>query len=529
MIKGPITTLLCGATVLFCSTLLGAPQYISSVIEAPEEIHGQAYADLNGDDLRDLLLSVWSEQRGRELLVYLQGSDGQFPGKPSQRIEIKKDIIAYGLAELREEPGEELLFLTRNSAYSYSSRKEGYAGNLEQLFEWELLTTVPERKSLAFIGRLEDYNNDGHADALLPGRERYALFYGDGNGGFGPAVELPVAHSDPERSRSNNAGFRVSQEDGLTFSVESPSAFAGLFPERSEPDGGNRFDEGQSIMDVERWLANVRSARINEDTLSDFVYLDHPEKNKDKSAEDQSQRFNVVYQSAEGVNSSAADWRQALKSSEEILVVDFNGDGLDDVLALESKGNKQTNVAFFANRTGNYNFQSPDQVLRFSGYEVEAQLLDLNGDDYPELIISHYSLAAVDALRSASMLRSTLIYAGNPAASEQNSEGLAFARRPTTKMDDKFSAASVKGLTERPHFSADLTGDGRSELLALDDNGALVARMIAQNLQIDAEPFWRFVPLHLIQSVMPEMLNDDKVTDFVLLHQNAVSVLVSRP
>ncbi len=134
----------------------------------------------------------------------------------------------------------------------------------------------------------------------------------------------------------------------------------------------------------------------------------------------------------------------------------------------------------------------------------------------------------MDALRSGSMLRSTLIYAGNPAATDEG-EALAFARRPQVKLEDKFSADSVKGLTERPHFSADLSGDGRKELLALDPKGAVTAKAIGEDLEIAGEPFWRFVPLHLVESVVPVVINQDDSTDFVLIHQDAVTVLVSRP
>lgn len=529
MTQGWAKILLYGTTTFFSTSLLAAPQYLSSIIEPAEEIRDQHFAELNGDGLRDLLLSVWSEARGRELLLYLQTENGQFSGKPSQRIEIKKDIIGYGLADLREEPGEELVFLTRSAAYDYSTRKDGYAGNLRKLLDWDLLATVPERQSIAFVGRLEDYNNDGHADLLLPGRQTYGLFYGDEDGGFRSVVPFPAPYSDPERNGDNSAGFRISVEAGLTFNVDSPSAFAGLFPERpelrdSETSTSRPFGNQDSILNVERWLASVQPAQVNGDDMLDFVYLD----DLPGEHEGSKRRFNALFQNSEGAISDEADWQQTLDASGEILLADFNGDGLHDVLSLESKGSKQSNVSFFANRNGEYDFQSADQVLRFSGYEVEVQLIDLNDNKQPELIVSYYSLAAMDALRSGSMLRTTLIYAGNP-ASEDDGEALAFARRPNSKMEDKFSADSVKGLTERPHFSADLTGDHRKEVIALDDSGAVVAKTIAADLQIASDPIWRFVPLHLVESLVPEALNQDQSMDFLLIHQNALTVLVSRP
>lgn len=518
--------------VCFSSAPTAAPRYVSSVIEPEADIYNFNRGDLNGDGLGDLLLATWSEQRGRELLVYLQEAGGQFPGKPSQRIDIKKDIIAYGLADLRQEAGEELLFFTRSGVYSYSSRKESYADNLRKLFDWELLVTVPQKKSLPFVGRLQDYNLDGHEDLLLPGQERYGLFYGGNKAGFRDPALFPEPHRDPRQNAGNNVGFNISQETGLTFTVDRASVFDGLFSEPSSdnPDqsGWDRFGLGGSILDVESWLASVHPARMNGDELADFVFLDHSEDNPGQEV----LRFNVLYQTPQGVNSSEPDWRQQLGPSDYIAVNDVNGDGLDDVVAVESKGSDEYSLVFFLNRNGKFNFSKVDQAMRFSGYEVEAELHDLNGDNSPELIVSYYGLAAVDALRSGSMLRTTLIYSGMPlndiAGTESPGDALIFARRPSEKMEDKFSASSVKGLTERLHFSADLNGDGRKEVVGLDDKGALVARSISNDLQIDDEPLWRFVPLHLIQSVVPEILNGDGSTDFLIQHQNAVTLLVSR-
>ncbi|MGQ9425676.1 FG-GAP repeat domain-containing protein [Gilvimarinus sp. F26214L] len=518
---------LCALCLLLAPPLLAAPQYVASVIEPAQEIRSRAFGDLDGDGRQDLLLQVWSNQRGREILVYRQGEEGQYPGSPSQSIEIKRDIIAFALADLRDEPGEELLFFTRNGAYSFSSHKKSYAGNLKKLFDWELVNTVPETKSLGFLGRLRDYNGDGFVDLLLPGRERYALFRGDENGGFGQAQLFPKPYRDPRRDAQARPDVQVTADNGLSIVVETPSVFAGLFPDRSEEDEFSRrtlgrFGSRHYIMDLQRWLAAVHPARLNGDELQDFVFIDHSQED-----EDAERRFNGVIQSAEGVKDEA-DWQQNLKGSGQVIVADFNGDQQDDILSVETRGNNQASLMFFANQGGAFDFKKPDQVMRFSGYEVEPTLQDLNGDGHPELIVSYYSLAAMDAIRSGSMVRTTLIYKG-PGASGDGEGARLFDRRPDVKIEDKFSAQSVKGLTERPHFSADVDGDGRVEMTALDDDGALIASAISDDLQIADEPMWRFVPLHLIQSIFPQQLNADESTDLLLTHQNAVTVLVSRP
>lgn len=507
-----------------------APDYQASVIEVEATITDQHFADLDGDGMEDLVIATWSMERGRELLVYVQGANGHFPGKPSQRIEIKKDIVAFAMADLREEPGTELILFSRGAAYSYSSRKEGYAGNLKKLFDWELVATVPERKSLPFFGKLQDYNEDGHVDLLLPGRERYALGFGDGQGGFQSPIELPRPHRDLRRNTDKDIRFDVSFAEGLTFTLNSPSPFDDLLPRRESAQAAaeswDRYGRNGSILDIEHWLASVRPARINDDPVSDFVYLDDPEHGEGSEG---AVRFNAIFQLGEGAKRSP-DWQGQFESAGEVLLDDFNGDGLDDVILLNARGSDQTNLLFFANRGGRYEFDTPDQVIRFAGYEVEVALHDLDGDEIPELIVSYYGLAAVEALRSGSMLRTTLIYKGRGATT--GGEGgvkLWFAQRPSAKLEDRFSADNVRGLVERLNFSVDLDGDSRKDVIALDETGTLVAKSVGKDLQIASEPFWRFVPLHFIQEVIPAQLNRDAVADFLLRHQYSVTVLVSRP
>lgn len=515
----------CLTAVLLLATLpaQAAPDYVASVIEPREEIQTSLMADFNGDGRQDLLLAVWSEAAGRELLLYYQGENGQFPGSPSQRVELKSDIIAFAVADLRDEPGEELIFLTRSAIYSYSTRKSGYADNLKKLADWELLNSVPHTKSIASLGRLNDYNQDGFSDLLLPGQKSWGLLYGVAEG-FAEAKLLPAPHLDPFFSAGETARLRLSMENGLQLVAEDPSPFAGLFPGEArtsafERRSLGRFGSRSYIMDVERWLPLVQPARISDDQGWDLVFLDDPLATNFNPASDElkGQRLNLIRQQ----QLSEAGWQGQLPSRGEVLLRDVDGDGLDDVLILEHQGSKDSRLLLFRNREGSFNFSAADQLLRFSGYEVEVELQDLNGDGRSELIVSYYSIGSVDSLRSGSMQRSTLIY-------PQADDDLIFARRPASRYDERFSADGVRGLAERPHFSADVSGNGHKDWVAVDEQGALIARAIDSNLQVEAKPFWRFAPVYMIHSIVPGNFSGAGGADFILLHQNAVTVLVSR-
>lgn len=505
------------AASLGCTAAQATPSYIASVIEPREEIQGSLMADFTGDGRKDLLLSVWSEGRGRELLLYEQDENGQFPGSPSRRVELKNDIVAFAVGDIRDEPGEELLFLTRNAIYSYSTRKEGYANNLKKLADWKLLTTVPQLRSIASLGRLADYNQDGHPDLLLPGRGTWGLMYGSAEG-FGAVNWLPAPHQNPLTAQQDSR-LRLSMEQGLRLVVDNPSPFSKLFPAQQKPSeferrSLGRFGSRSYIMDVERWLPALQAVRIASDDKPDFVFLDHPD---DEELVDAARRINLLRQNALAERA----WEALLPLTGEVYVRDFDGDGLDDLLILDHQGSKDSRLSLFRNQGGEFDFSRADQVLRFSGYEVEVLLEDLNGDGRPELIVSYYGLGGIDSLRKGSMQRTTLIFP--PAEGD-----LIFARRPASRHDERFSAEGVKGLAERPHFSADVSGNGRKDWVAVDEQGALIARAIDENLQVASTPFWRFVPVYLIGSIVPGQFSEGASSDFLLLHQNAVTVLVSR-
>lgn len=84
-----------------------------------------------------------------------------------QRVEIKTEIIAVGFADLRSDPGKELVLLSNSGVFSLSTAREGYAGNIRQLFEWELIAAIPDLEQVQFFDGVEDINRDGKVDFLL--------------------------------------------------------------------------------------------------------------------------------------------------------------------------------------------------------------------------------------------------------------------------------------------------------------------------------------------------------------------------
>ena len=151
--------------------------------------------DVNGDGAKDIIFAHFDPNIGRELHIHHQQSDGNFTSNP-QRIEIKTEIIAVGFADLRTDPGKELILLANSGVFSLSTAIEGYAGNLKQLFQWDLIAAIPDLAQVQFMQNIQDINGDGHIDLLLPGETSYGLFLGTGNEEFELAANL-IIRSQP--------------------------------------------------------------------------------------------------------------------------------------------------------------------------------------------------------------------------------------------------------------------------------------------------------------------------------------------
>ncbi|MBL4819894.1 MAG: VCBS repeat-containing protein [Gammaproteobacteria bacterium] len=503
--------------LLLAQTASGQSNYVSSEIEYEMDRRRVIMEDLNGDTRLDLVVSSWKKNLGRELLVYFQLEDGRFSPTPKP-IEIKTEIIAVGFADLRDDPGKELVLFANNGVFSLSTAIDGYTGNLKPLFEWKLIADVPDPDRVQYFRNIRDLDGDGFIDLLVPGEKTFGLFRGAENESFTLAAEFSTLNLqlDPSaRSMANSglsANIAINAEDGIKLEVHSsnPTPFTGFVENWQQPD-----DETSNLLQAENWMPSAILADFNGDKLDDIIFLN--------IGLDIRGQVNLLFQSDDGSFQSQPDWQGSIDTRGDIMLANLDGDGLMDIVRLTGEGN-EWDAYLFRNNGGRFDFEHPSQVMRFSGYDVELKFVDLDNSGRPELNVSYYTIPVVDVIRNASIVRTQLLYSSDQAEPEQ-----LFSRRPQFRLEESFSASNVRGLAQQMSLRHDVDGDGLIDALYITEEGALAGKKINTDLRIVEEPFWEYVPTRTILAFSVQHLNGDNLPDLILRHASSVTLLIANP
>lgn len=488
--------------------------FIASEIPTPEWPNQLAMADLNGDGREDLILPQWTADTGRQLLVFLQQSNNRFPAQPSRYIAIVPEVVAVSFADIRPEPGAELLLFTGTAAFSLSAAIDGYNGNIRPLFDWPLVAAIPDRRVVEFLPPATDMTGDGHVDLLLPGPEGYGVWQGGPDEQFTLAHRFATVNEDLNPAALPDSGGRFStqvqfnRQDGLVVRINARPNTA--FEDFLHHAG---HDESDLLLDRSVWLPPAVLHSMTQAGSNDIVFLN--------IGNDIRGQINVLAQGSDGTYSDQLTWQGPIDMEGDILLQNINGDALTDVIRIVEDANDWT-VHFYLNRGGHFDFDQPDQVMRFSGYDLQLNISDILGDGHPELSISYYTIPVVNAIRNTSIVRTQLLYGNN-----SNQDQHRFNNRPDFSLEEAFSASSIRGLSSPIVIDTDFDGNGRADALYLSADGTLAAKAINSSLQFADTPFWQYVPQRTIIGFTIQDLNGDGIPDLLLNHSNAMTVLVS--
>jgi hypothetical protein len=484
-----------------------APRFAASEIEPEADLEGHWTADVDGDGRADLLLGVWSRTGGRELLVHLQAPDGRFPTAPDRRVGIKADVTAFAVADVREEPGAELLLFTPSGCFGFSASKGGYAGNARRLFDCAPICAVPSPKRIFALEAPADLDGDGSPDLLVPEAGDWSIYGRGPDGSFARKAVFPLPLSET-RPKKKDRRLELRLGPGASFGREGEDAPP--FAERWE-DGGRR--RAGPLLALDRWIPRPILADLDGDGRKDFLYLD-------REAGD----LKIHRQAKDGSFPVRPEMLGRIGEVGSLTARDLDGDGRADLLACDGASDDEGKIRFFLDRdregVRRFHLDEPDGLLKVSGYGVRALAADLDGDGKAELAVLAYNLSAADLVQGGKVVRTLLVYRRDP--------DNVFGRRPVSRLDETMVAADWKALGQPVNLEADILGTGGRQAISLDARGAVICRRFGPDLRLEPEPCWRFVPRKAVVGIGVLALDGDARSDLVLRHMRSLTVLVSR-
>ena len=487
--------------------------HVRSVLPSQGDLLALEFADVDGDGRLDLF-ACYRENGRRELRIFRLRPNGAYPGKPDHVVEMKKDVISWGLGEFRpEEPGVELLLTTRNGAYTLSPRKSSYGGNIRKIDGAEFLLDVPAERSLPFWPAVADVNGDGVDEVALAtvsglrvvnvAGEVLGEVSIDPRRGRRPAAERSFQIGPAVLSSEPLADLMVPDEDLGLF--ELPPA---LYAEETLPIPMLADADGDGLLDLfYEWNGNIEV---------------HLQTRVTAGSETQS-RFSTEPSRSYSVR--GGDW-----DLNGLQLVDAGGGPAVDLLLTRSESETNLTVDWqvllymdpFQSEAG---LGQPDSLISVDASFAAPSLVSLRPrGERPDLAVSAWSLKlSALGLQGVDIKH---VVTGYRTEGQESHEDRAVFRYERSYSADDFTAFSLV-----PPLSADLNGDGRTDLMESDPNGRLEIRPLqgrSDAMSFAQSPVARIEVDALASRVEVKDLDRDGVGDLVVLHSETLEIYLAR-
>ena len=493
--------------------------YVDSSIEFEGQLLNHRFVDLDGDGRMSLCVALRNPQGRRELRIYEANRRGFDPGV-FREVPVHPDVLAFGFADVRDEPGQELLLLTRSGAHSFSLTKEGYAGNISRLATEPLLYDVPDSRALPYWSYVLSVGVRDHV--LLPGRAGVTI-WGPREGEEGSdhySLHTRVGSEGEvqiDRSTSGRGdGVATSGSGKIRLGVfgNSDGVFLSSDPSVTLLRDGKSYP-APALVDLQG------------DGRLDLVYLEDD-------------RLHVYLCGPEGIRGEPSwveelpDYLQPEDATVRFEFVDVDADGDLDLMARVSEemsglGDREVRLFVLRNDGGRLMPAEATQVLRFEAAMLIQSVVDADADGTPDLIIRKFSLPSmVEAVSGLEFEMNYMAFLGT-------GERRPFERKPAFKQSEVFGVDNIDQVIKRRRLDVDCSGDGVPDLVELDLQGRIVIRRLVRessffggdSWEYETAPWKRFERRGTILSLDLRDLNGDGVGDIVTPMRDSLTVLMS--
>jgi hypothetical protein len=508
--------------------------YVDSSLELEGRLLDHRFLELEPGGPPTLVLAVGLAGGRRELRLHPLGRRG-FAAEPERTIEVLEDVVAYSFADVRDEPGRELLFLTRSGAWSYSLRKDGYRDNIARLVELDLLYDVPDTRDLPFW---EYVLPSGGGDVvILPARAGFVLCAPRPAGAEGAAAY--VASSvfadavQPERpesvstSEESSTSVSIGSNGVTTFTTTRSGLFLG---------DGERL--GAGLLRSDHSYRAPALVDVDGDGRRDLLLIEPPPSTATEG-EASRRRLRVHLGRATGF-AREPDRVEVFppylsgSANRRLELVDLDGDADPDVLVrteeeTDDYANAEHRVLVLLNDGTRLLPDEPHQVLRFEGAGITVEVSDVDADDRPDLVVRKFEMPSfLQAVTGLEFRMTHLLFLGERGRRP-------FARKPALKHEERFDETTVSEMIANRHLELDCDGDGRPDLVEVDLQGRVAIRRLGveksffggERWVLDEAPWQRFEARGSIESLEVLDVNDDGLADIVSAGGRSLSILLS--
>ena len=490
--------------------------YVDASIDVDGRLLDWHFVELDPARGEELVLAVAPPRGDRELRIHPM-RDGRPAPEPRQVVPMLKDIVAWGVADVRDEPGRELCLMTSQGVWSYSLQYGGYKDNARPLVSTPLLYDFADPGSLS------------HWRYVLPGGERDRLLVPEpeqiglwGPGGEDGAYRRVVALERPPRKEAEDTerpsdgaeveadgdGFEILLRQSSLFLQDDPRAEAALFSSAYRFPAPALVDlEGDGHLDL------IRKAG---DRL--FVHRGGP-----------------AGPAAEPTRIEA--FPDDLVSDDDdvdvdLRLVDLDGDSDLDVLAevsvdVDDFENAVQRVLVYENDGRSLLQEKPAQVLRFEAAFLVVDVADVDGDGRVDLAVRKLELPSlVGTVTGLEFTFSHLVYLG---------ERRGFARKPALKRVEVYDEDSIVEVAANRELVLDCDGDGIADLVEIDVDGRIAVRRLKKessffggtSWELEESPWKRFDSAGEIGSLTVRDFNGDGLGDIVSAGEQRLTLFVS--
>lgn len=519
------------APVVPAAALLPETGADASHREASMDVDGTVldarFADADGDGVNELWIAVRPEGSDRrELRVHRLTRDGVPARTPSRTVPLLGDVVAWGLADVRDEPGLEVLFFTRSGVWSLTPTRPELRGNVKPLLRANLVYDVGDVRALPFW----DYVIDAERDlVVVPGEVAASVWGPDGDGGdeYVRVVDFARAtRATRVGSRDDHGAVSKKHEANVTIGGSSVEVdYDETDPRRVLLD--ERASLRATLLSFERSYAAPAIGDVDGDGRSDVVLLG-------------GDGLWVHLATADGFSAEPTriEPRPAyLKGADRIDLVDLDGDGDDDVFYSASSDEEASGFAAevytlgaLVNDGTRLLPAEPSQLLRFDAADLRYDVADVNGDGRPDLVVRKFELPSMlEVVASLDFKFSTLLYLGGGRG------GRLFDRKPVMKSELTFDEDTVQAAIAARDLTRDLSGDGIADVAEVDANGRVTIRRLkhessffgGERWELETSPWKRFEARGSIGSLTVGDFNGDGVGDVLSLRSDGVLLLLS--